>query len=180
MISPGRRRLEGAQVEKFHHEMMELIKKYQFRDRNQTSCCGLSVSQSYVLEALHRFGPQSMGDLARRMHLTVSTLTRVVDHLVTKKLVSRQEDANDRRFRSIELTERGVAVFEQSWKSVFASEKAILETFPPSQREPLIRLLRLLNDAVDGWRGLPHSAAGPGLPPSRSAAKGAGRRRDRS
>jgi DNA-binding MarR family transcriptional regulator len=142
-----------VQVERFHHEMMELVKKYQFRDRNQTSCCGLSVSQCYVLEALQRFGPMGVSDLARHMHLTVSTLTRVVDHLVVKKLVNRREGEEDRRFRSISLTERGREVFEQSWRGVFASEKAILEAFPATQREPLIRLLHLLNEAVDGWRG---------------------------
>jgi DNA-binding MarR family transcriptional regulator len=161
MTSRMRGRKDDGQVETFHHEMMELIKKYQFRDRNQTSCCGLSVSQTYVLETLHRFGPLAMGDLARRMHLTVSTLTRVVDHLVAKKLVRRHENEEDRRCRTIQLTERGRAVFDQSWKGVFASEKAILEGFPPSQRGLLIQLLHLLNEAVDGWRGAPASDTEP-------------------
>ena len=152
MPSP-RRKMADAQVSRFHHEMVDLLKKYQFRDRNETACCGLSVSQCYVLECLERDGPMAVSALARRMHLTVSTLTRVVDHLVTKKLVSRQEDEKDRRYRSIRLTERGRAVFQESWRAVFASEKDILGRFPASQREPLIRLLHLLNDAVDGWRG---------------------------
>ena len=146
-----RRRID-AQVERFHHEMVELIKKYQFRDRNQRTCCGLSVSQCYVLEALHRFGPQTMNELARAMCLTVSTLTRVVDQAVAKGHVTRQEDERDRRIRRIRLTNKGRSVFLTSWQAVFASERAILEGVAADQRETLIRVLEKLNRAVDGWR----------------------------
>lgn len=155
MARDGTRQEPGGQVERFHREMVELIKKYQFRDRTQMTCCGISVSQCYVLETLQHAGALTMNELAVRMHLTVSTVTRVVDQLVTKKLVTRREDERDRRYRLVDLTPGGRTVFERSWKTVFESEKAILQGFPAGQRESLIRLLRELNQAVDRWRSTP-------------------------
>lgn len=142
----------SSQVARFHREMVELVKKYQFRDRNQVTCHGLSVSQCYVLEALQGFGPQTMNELAQRMYLSVSTLTRVVDQLVAKGHVTRSEDERDRRVRRVRLTSRGSAMHREAWKRVFASEKTILGGFPPSQRETVVELLRKLNRAVDEWR----------------------------
>lgn len=140
------------QVEQFHHEMVELVKKYQFRDRNEMTCCGVSVSQCYVLETLHRCGPLTMNELAEKMYLKISTMTRVVEQLVMKKYVTRVEDAKDRRFRHIQLTNEGKAAFEVAWNNVFASEKTILENFPEGQRDMLIQLLKQLNRAVEDWR----------------------------
>lgn len=143
---------DDKQVDQFHHEMVELIKKYQFRDRSQMTCCGVSVSQCYILETLHRFGALSMNQLAKRMYIEISTVTRVVEELVKKKLVTREEDPKDRRIRLITITDAGEAVFQESWKAVFASERQILDSFPAKEREVLIRFLRRLNQAVDDWR----------------------------
>ena len=96
-----------TQAEAFHHEMVALVKKYQFRDRNEITCCGVSVSQCYVLELLHFEGALTMQKLAEQMHLSVSTITRVVEGLVKKGYVHREEDAKDRRVRRVRLTGEG-------------------------------------------------------------------------
>ena len=36
---------------------VELVKKYQFRDRNETVAYGLSVSQTYALGSIAKLGP---------------------------------------------------------------------------------------------------------------------------
>ena len=140
------------QVERFHHEIVELIKKYQFRDRNEMCCHGISVSQCYTLETLHRFGPLSMQILANKMHLSISTVTRVVKPLVKQQLISREEDPNDHRVRVMKLTKEGEEIFLKTWSNVFTSEKIILENFPQEQREILIELLQKLNKAFGNWK----------------------------
>jgi DNA-binding MarR family transcriptional regulator len=134
-------------IETFHNEMVELIKKYQFRDRNEMVCCGISVSQCYTLETLYRFGPLSMQNLANKMHLSISTMTRVINPLVEQGLISREEDRSDHRVRVITLTDSGKEKFLQTWDNVFKSEKSILENFPENQRESLIEFLKKLNKA---------------------------------
>ena len=140
------------QVLRFHREIVELVKKYQFRDRNEIICCGISVSQCYILEALHRNGPMTMNLLAEKMHLSVSTLTRVVEHLVKKQLVRREKKPSDRRFHSIGLTEKGEWLYQSSWQNIFDSEKIIMKHFPADRRELLIDLLAKLNRAFGHWK----------------------------
>jgi len=139
-------------VQRFHDQVVALVKKYQFRDRNQMTCCGVSVSQCYVVEALHRHGPQTMNQLADRMCLSLSTMTRVVEQLVRKGMATREQDASDRRYRLIRLTPGGERVFRQAWGNVLSSERAILAGFPAQERELLVRLLSQLNRAVEQWR----------------------------
>lgn len=142
----------STQVEVFHQQMIELIKKYQFRDRNQILSCGISVSQCYLLEVLHTQGELTVNEVAQKMYLSISTITRIVDQLVKKKYVSREESLNDRRVRVLKLTKDGEAVYQASWQNVFQSEKIILENFPPEHREMLIQFLKMLNQAVDNWQ----------------------------
>lgn len=143
---------EDRQVLQFHQQIVELIKKYQFRDRNQICCFGISVSQCYILETLHTHGPLTMKELAKKMYLKTSTITRVVEQLVKKGYVKREEGANDRRVRLVNLTKQGKAVYKKAWDSVFESEKIILETIPAEHKKVLINFLVKLNEAVENWQ----------------------------
>jgi DNA-binding MarR family transcriptional regulator len=142
----------GKEVEEFHNSIVELIKKYQFRDRNEITCFGISVSQCYVLETLHFHGAITMNKLAEQMHLSISTITRVVDQLEGKKLVTRKQHPGDSRSRIIKLTPKGEKVFLQSWANVFESEKKIFENIKPEHRKVLLSLLKDLNHSVDQWQ----------------------------
>ena len=143
----------GNDVEEFHSSIIELIKKYQFRDRNEITSFGISVSQCYVLETLHFQGEMTMKNLAEQMHLTISTITRIVDQLEGKRFVKRKQHSKDSRVRMIKLTPRGEKVFLKSWANVFDSEKKIFENIKPEHRKVLLSLLKDLNNSVDQWRG---------------------------
>ncbi len=145
-------RTTPANLLEFHRQVVELVKKYQFRDRNQISCFGVSVSQCYVLETLHAHGPLTMQQLARKMYLSVSTLTRIVATLVTKGLVARAAAPEDGRVRRVRLTARGLALRTRCWNSVLGSERAIFGSLPASHRASVIRVLLELNRAVERWR----------------------------
>ena len=143
---------DNSQVERFHFEIVELIKKYQFRDRNEMVCCGLSVSQCYTLETLNRFGTMSMKALADRMYLSISTITRVIEPLIKQKFVVRKDDKSDRRVKLVRLTRKGENVVAESWKNVFRSEQIILQNFPGEHRELFIEFLQKLNQAFGNWK----------------------------
>jgi len=140
------------QILQFHQQIVDLIKKYQFRDRNQICCFGISVSQCYVLEALHTHGPLTMNELAKKMYLKISTMTRVVEQLVKKSYVRREEGLADRRVRLINLTREGRAIYKKAWENIFESEKVILKSIPGEHKAVLIDVLRKLNQAVSSWQ----------------------------
>jgi len=140
------------QILQFHRQIVDLIKKYQFRDRNQICCFGISVSQCYVLETLHTHGPLTMNELAKKMYLKISTMTRVVEQLVKKKYVRREEGLSDRRVRFINLTKQGRAIYKKAWENIFESEKVILKNIPSEHKAVLIDVLTRLNQAVSSWQ----------------------------
>jgi DNA-binding MarR family transcriptional regulator len=140
------------QATELHQIVTELVKKYQFRDRNEICCYGVSVSQCYALAAIGERGQVTMGELAGQLHLTVSTMTRVVDQLVAKKLVNRWFDPKDRRVCCVELTPAGRELLNKIQVELLATEKEILKKIKPQDRETLLFALRELSRAVDQWR----------------------------
>ena len=137
---------------RLHEQVIELVRKYQFRDRNAVCCYGISVSQCYLLEELARRGPSTNSELAAVLCVAVSTVTRIVDQLVAKDYVERMEDLRDRRVRRVALTPAGRRLYEVLWGAVMESEKAILRNFPEEEQDLLIRFLEKFNVAVDQWR----------------------------
>lgn len=143
-----------AQAQRLHRAVTGLVRRYQFRDRNEICCFGISVSQCYALEALAQAGTLTMGALASRMQLSVSTMTRVVDQLVAHGLVQRGEDAEDRRVCCVGSTSEGRELLARVSSELLDGEQAILNKLPAEHRESVIHALEELSRAVDEWRGV--------------------------
>jgi MarR family transcriptional regulator, 2-MHQ and catechol-resistance regulon repressor len=67
----------------------------------------LTISQFGVLEAIYHLGPMHQNQLAAKILKTGGNLTLVIDNLVKRGLVRREQDPQDRRCFSIHLTETG-------------------------------------------------------------------------
>jgi len=142
----------SAQAAQLHRAVNTLVKKYQFRDRNDICCYGISVSQCYALEALGEHDTLTMQALAEQLHLAVSTVTRVVDHLVEKGLVERHSSARDRRVCCVSLSAAGARLLQTIHADLVAREEAILQCIPAAARDHVIRAIEALSRAVDDWR----------------------------
>jgi DNA-binding MarR family transcriptional regulator len=71
---------------------------------------GLTAAQSIVLRVLFHEGPLSSADLSRRLYVTPSNMTGVIDRLEKKALIERVRQAADRRVVLITLTQSGNAL----------------------------------------------------------------------
>ena len=139
-------------AEHLHQASKELIVRYQFRDRNQICCHGLSVSQCYVLDALAEEGDLTMQGLAQRMHLAISTMTRVVAQLVRQGYARRRRDPEDRRVVHVAITPRGNEVMATITRSLVESQKTILKALPEGQWEGAIAVVEALGRGVRQWQ----------------------------
>lgn len=74
---------------------------------------GLSHAGLVVLHLLEA-GPLSLGELARRAHVTAQTMGRTVEHLERDGYVRITADPADRRRRSAARTAEGDRVFRQA------------------------------------------------------------------
>jgi DNA-binding MarR family transcriptional regulator len=156
--------LERA-AERLHRTAKELIQRYQFRDRNQICCHGLSVSQCYVLDALAEEGDFTMQHLAQRMHLAVSTMTRVVAQLVRRGYARRRRDPEDGRVVHVAITPRGKEIVAAINRSLIESQRAILEALPPGQWGGAIAVVEALGRGARQWQAACCPApTRPGMP----------------
>jgi DNA-binding MarR family transcriptional regulator len=151
----------AEQAQQLHQALTHLVQHYQFRDRNDICCYGISVSQCHTLAALEEHGPLTMQALAQHLHLAVSTVTRVVDPLVDKGLVERHTGTRDRRVCEVALTPRGATLLRTIQGERIAREQAVLEHLPTDARAHVIWAIEALAQAVDEWcQSVPRAAEG--------------------
>ncbi len=126
------------QAKELYQVFTQLARGYQFRNKHATYICDLTVSQCHSLEYLQTSGSLTMGQLAGKLYLDVSTMTRVVDNLVAKGLVTRGSDPLDRRVIRVEITDEGVDRVVQVQGKLIAEYQAVLEKIAPDGREAVI------------------------------------------
>jgi DNA-binding MarR family transcriptional regulator len=71
----------------------------------------ITAGQFHVLQRI-KSGKTSVSDLADARHISRPTVSRKIDNLVEKGLVSRKESREDRRFTILELTEEGEKILQ--------------------------------------------------------------------
>jgi MarR family 2-MHQ and catechol resistance regulon transcriptional repressor len=128
--------------------LSDLVRVYQFRDRDRICCHDVSVTQCYALEALVRQGGMSMNDLAARLYLDKSTASRVVDALERKGYVTRVQHPEDRRAVILAASAAGRALEGKIRDEILAEEQELLARFAPEVRQAMTQLLRQLTRAV--------------------------------
>lgn len=72
----------------------------------------LTVTQFRVLAYLNRHAGASLSDVADHIGLTLPSMSKLIDQLVTRKFVARAFDTIDRRRVTLELTARGRTIWE--------------------------------------------------------------------
>lgn len=99
-----------------------------------------------LLKVLRETGPQRSGALAERLHLDASTVSRQVQHLERRGLVTACHDENDRRARVVALSDRGRTVLARMGARRRDLIEGVLADWPADDLDTLRRLLRRFND----------------------------------
>lgn len=129
----------GRQARHLYGAFSDILRQYQFRDREQICCHGLSVSQCYALEALNQRESMTMGDLAGHLRLKISSMTRVVDALVESALVRRVEDPEDRRVCRVQISAKGRKLVARVQGELVEEYERVLENVPAASRDAVIQ-----------------------------------------
>jgi MarR family transcriptional regulator, 2-MHQ and catechol-resistance regulon repressor len=130
-----------AETLELHRALSDLVRVYQFRDRDRICCYDVSVTQCYALEAIVQHGPLTLNEVAARMYLDKSTTSRVVDALQRKGYVERGENPEDRRALHLEATEAGRGLHARIEADILAQETELLAAFSPEVRQSMARLI---------------------------------------
>ena len=127
----------------------DLVRVYQFRDRDRICCHDISVTQCYALETLVEHGPLRLGALAERLFLDKSTTSRVVATLVKKGYVEQGADAEDGRAIALSATRKGRSLCTRITDDLVDQQKQLLQDLDPDVRTGVVSVLRRLAQAAD-------------------------------
>jgi len=127
----------------------DLVRVYQFRDRDRICCHDISVTQCYALETLVQHGPLRLNGLAERLFLDKSTTSRVVSSLVKKGYVEQGTDAQDGRAIALSATRKGRALCARITGDLVEQQKQLLQDLDPDVRAGVVSVLRRLALAAD-------------------------------
>ncbi|MBI1946902.1 MAG: MarR family transcriptional regulator [Deltaproteobacteria bacterium] len=128
---------------------------------------GLTVAQMASLHVLMFEGPKSVGDLGAVLGHSMSATSALVQRLVEQGLVSRTEDAADRRQKVIELTAAGKKLVDRLLRARQRELRAGLEHIGSETRVDLQRVMRRIVEELSARAGELHGATPDALKESK-------------
>jgi DNA-binding MarR family transcriptional regulator len=129
-----------------------MVRKLGILDREEASCCGITLSQSYTIVEIGRAGTMSVNMLTEHLGVDKSTVSKSVDKLVTNGILVRDTDLEDRRSVILSLSNKGQAVFEEMEKRAAAYFEEVIASLPSDKCEQIIESLQDLVKALKGNR----------------------------
>lgn len=108
----------------------------------------LSLSEFKCLRAFRRDTEMSVKDIAQRMNLTSSRLTRIIDGLVKKRYVTRHIDPHDRRIINVRLTKQGEIVARKVTNDCTHVYEQVLGILQSKDHDRIINAINELADIM--------------------------------
>jgi len=112
----------------------------------------LTFSQWTVLMALREWGNSTSVQIARDICHDAGSLTRILDELEERNLVSRVRSETDRRSVTLSLTAQGLSLVETLLPRVVEHWNTLLGEFSHTEIKLLVKLLTRVARAAEGRR----------------------------
>lgn len=144
--------IKGRFRNEYHKGLINLnftVRQLSYEFYQSLKVHGIAEQQYNVLRILRGFRsslPISIGFIKERMLDRDSDVSRIVDRLYEKGLVTRKENPDDRRQKSVEITEKGLAILDR----MFECEKkadTLLNNLSVDEVKELNRLLDKIRTA---------------------------------
>ena len=136
---------------RLHDEVRRLTREVQRMDRELCAPHGLSPAQWQALLEIERSNSANMNELAQRLCIHRSTLTRLVDQLEKKSLVRRLPDTSDRRQTLLESTEPGRTLCEEILQDSLQAQREVGFGLPSAEWDEASDTLAQLAALHERW-----------------------------
>ena len=140
-----------ATAERLADITFDLLERCAEKREQVATKVGLTVAE---FKALRNFGANerlSVGELARRLELSSSRLTRILDGLVEQGLVTREIGTDDRRLMELRLTDKGRAMKSRLGEQYVKTHLEIISHLPEGGANSVVYALEHLRDAMKDW-----------------------------
>ncbi len=143
----GRKALE-RDAAALQRVLTELIRVYQFRDRDAVCCYDVSPGQCHGLERLANRGPMSLNEFAASLYLEKSSASRLADGLERKGYLTRKPRVDDARYLQLELTKRGRTLHDRIERDLIEERAQVLADLTEEERKLVIESIARLCGAA--------------------------------
>jgi DNA-binding MarR family transcriptional regulator len=138
------------QSRRLRDAMVWLVRGFSLEDpRKSYPGFYLSPQQCYVLSVVNDVGDISPGDVAKRLGLEKSHLTKIVNTLIQYGAIVKHNDEKDRRKLVLVLTEKGRQMYKELDTVSIASYTNFMKQIPEGEREKVIRATEIMLDALN-------------------------------
>ena len=110
---------------------------------------GLSQATAWPAVVISRMGDRVRpGEVAEAMGLDPSSVVRVIDQLISAELLSREEDATDRRARLLTLPDNGRERVRQIGEAMTPFRRELFRDIEQSELETCLKVLEKLGQSI--------------------------------
>jgi DNA-binding MarR family transcriptional regulator len=127
-------------------KIMMLIKQY--LDQEFKSL-GISEPQGLIIRALMEYGDMKVSDIAKRLDLSNSTVSGLVDRLVEKGVVDRKRSEEDRRVVMISLAKSHRQPLKRHFEAVFTRLNKVMDLSSEQELDDIAKALEKLKGLLE-------------------------------
>jgi DNA-binding MarR family transcriptional regulator len=130
-----------------------------------TNDLDLSLTHLATLYVLQQQEALTVNRVAESVGLSVSQASRVVDHLVGHGLVTRTEDARDRRSKRVAISPRGRQLLGTFERDVTEAQFSVIAELPAEDQAVIVRAIDLMARAAASAPAAPNRPHQSATPP---------------
>ncbi|MEV4541242.1 MarR family winged helix-turn-helix transcriptional regulator [Micromonospora echinaurantiaca] len=141
--------MENGEVDAAQEALMRFVRNFGLHQPDRTPCGQpLPVSEAHAMVEIARDGQLRQVELARRLRLEKSTVSRLVANLVNRGWVHRGPADGDGRGVLLVLTDAGATAAARQADARRDRLTALLDRIPDHERAAVVRALQALAEAT--------------------------------
>ncbi len=163
-----------SSVDELEERLTAFVRAFGLHQGERTPCGEpISVSQAHALTELSA-QPLTQAELARRLRLDRSVVSRLADTLEQRKWLRRAQHPHDKRSVHLVLTDQGEAAASRLAGARRARLATMLDGVPAGERATVLRAFEILTASLTGSADPDHARPPvlPAEPPALGGARG--------
>lgn len=137
------------EVELFREYTRLIERKLEMLDADDCCNCNVTMAQCHALVEIGRRQDISLKELAEILELDKSTVSKTVEDLCKKGLITREQLKFDRRTVKINLTDEGQWNFKKIENDMNIKFRDMFERIPVDKRDVVLDALKIYIDSFE-------------------------------
>lgn len=112
---------------------------------------GLNVTEFGIMEALYHKKQMSIKELLEKVLITNSTMSYVIEQLIKKDFIKKQQSQTDRRSYLLTLSNHGYTLMDSAFKLHKKHMRSILDVLSEEEEQALRAMLKKIGKRANAY-----------------------------